>query len=303
VNPCRWDFISDNHAVYGVKRLCRVLGVSRSGYYRHLATAQARSEREQAEQRLVEEIREVHSGHRGAYGAPRIHAELRARGRRVNRKRVTRLMRVNGIVGRHLRRGKRTTIADRAAVRVPDLVGRDFTARTLDVKWCGDITYIPVAGTWLYLATVIDICSRRVIGWSIADHMRSELVTDALESAVRARGGHVEGVIFHADHGAQGGFNRSSQHLVFGGVDGSASRVDAGVDGQVADEVAGGAGASTGGGTPVLAGDRQGVARRGGGSRGRRVAGCGRTLVPPRWRHAADGTRPAVRPVPVLWRA
>jgi transposase InsO family protein len=213
VRTRRWDFISAHRADCGVKRLCRVLGVSRSGYYRHQATEQARAERQAQEQRTVIEIRTIHAEHHGAYGAPRVHAELRARGWRINRRRVTRLMRINHITGRHLRRKKRTTIADTTAPPAPDLVMRDFTADALNAKWCGDITYIPVGPTWLYRATVIDICSRRVVGWSIAEHMRTALVTDALEMAVAARGGDVTGVVFHTDRGAQGGFNWSSQHL------------------------------------------------------------------------------------------
>jgi transposase InsO family protein len=203
VSPYRWDFISDNCADFGVKRICRVLGASRTGYYRHLATEQARIERQAEEKRTVSEIRAIHAEHQGAYGAPRVHAELRARGRRINRKRVTRLMRINHIVGRHLRKKKRTTIADRTAPPAPDLVMRDFTADTLNTRWCGDITYIAVGTTWLSPATVIDICSRKVVGWSIADHMRASLVTDAIEMAVAARGGRVHGVVFHTDRGAQ----------------------------------------------------------------------------------------------------
>ncbi|WP_329529405.1 IS3 family transposase [Streptomyces sp. NBC_01462] len=203
VRSRRWAFISDNRADFGVKRICRVLGTSRAGYYRHLATEQDRAERRAVEARTVAEIRAIHSEHGGAYGAPRVHAELRARGHAINRKRVTRLMRVNHIVGRHLRRKKRTTIADKTAPPAPDLVMRDFTANTLNTKWCGDITYIPVGATWLYLATLIDICSRKVVGWSIADHMRTSLVTDAIEMAVVARGGRVHGVVFHTDRGAQ----------------------------------------------------------------------------------------------------
>ncbi len=205
MRPRRWDFISDNRAAFGVKRICRVLGASRAGYYRHLATEPARVGRQAEEKRTVAEIRAIHAEHHGAYGAPRVHAELRARGRRINRKRVTRLMRVNHIVGRHLRKKKRTTIADRTAPPAPDLVMRDFTADTLDTRWCGDITCVAVGTTWLYLATVIDICSRRVVGWSIADHMRTLLVTDAIEMAVAARGGRVNGVVFHTDRGAQYG--------------------------------------------------------------------------------------------------
>lgn len=199
----RWDFISDHRAEFGVQRLCRVLGTSRSGYYKHLATEDARADRQAEEATTVAEIRAIHAKHRSAYGAPRVHAELRSRGRKINRKRVTWLMRINHVVGRHLRRTKRTTIADKSAPPVPDLVMRDFTASAVDTKWCGDVTYIPVGSSWLFLATVIDICSRRVVGWSIADHMRTELVTDAIEMAVRTRGGDVRGVVFHSDRGSQ----------------------------------------------------------------------------------------------------
>ena len=203
MKTCRWDFISTHRSEFGVQRLCRVLGTSRSGYYRHLATADARTERAAEEAATVAQIREIHTEHRGGYGAPRIHAELRELGVRINRKKVTRLMRGHHIVGRHLRRGRRTTIPDPHASAVPDLIGRDFTAEALDIRWCGDITYIPVGSSWLYLATVIDICSRRVVGWSIAEHMRTELVTDALDMAITTRGGVVDGVIFHSDRGAQ----------------------------------------------------------------------------------------------------
>ena len=124
-------------------------------------------------------------------------------GHTVNRKRVERLMRREGIEGRHLRRRKRTTVPDRLAPPAPDLVRRDFTAADLDEKWCGDITYVQVGAAWLYVACVIDIRSRRVLGWSMAPHMRAELVIDALQAAVATRGGDVTGVIFHADHGSQ----------------------------------------------------------------------------------------------------
>ncbi len=199
----RWDFISDHRADFGVQRICQVLGVSRSGYYRWLAAAEAREVRRAADDALVAEIREIHTGHRGTYGVRRVHAELQGFGHTVNRKRVERLMRINGIEGRHLRRRKRTTVPDRLAPAAPDLVRRDFSAENLDEKWCGDITYVQVGGTWLYLACVVDICSRRVLGWSMASHMRTELVIDALTMAVATRGGSVGGVIFHADRGSQ----------------------------------------------------------------------------------------------------
>ena len=203
MKTCRWDFISENRAGFGVQRICRVLQVSRSGYYQWLAGAKARTVRQAAEDELVAEIREVHTAHKGTYGVRRVHAELRGFGHIVNRKRVERLMRINRIEGRHLRRRKRTTIPDRLAPPAPDLVQRDFSAGHLDEKWCGDITYVQVGGTWLYLACVIDICSRRVLGYSMATHRRAGLVIDALTMAVAARGGRVDGVIFHADRGSQ----------------------------------------------------------------------------------------------------
>ncbi len=199
----RWDFISAHRADFGVQRICRVLGVSRSGCYRWPAGAEARQARRAADDALAAEIREIHADHKGTYGVRRVHAELRSFGHTVNCKRVERLMRREGIEGRHLRRRKRTTVPDRLAPPVPDLLWRGFTAADLDEKWCGDITYVQVGGTWLYLACVLDICSRRVLGWSTATHMRAEPVIDAMTTAVATRGGHVTGVIFHADRGSQ----------------------------------------------------------------------------------------------------
>ncbi|MFG2480957.1 IS3 family transposase [Streptomyces fagopyri] len=203
VKTAAWDFISAYAENFGIKRICRVLEVSRSGYYRWITGAPARAVRQADEDALVEEIREIHTEHLGNYGALRIHAELRGFGHTVNRKRVARLMRKHAIVGRHLRRKKRTTVPDRLAPPAPDLVRRNFTADVLDEKWCGDITYVQVGASWLYLACVVDMCSRRVLGWSMASHMRTELVTDALKAAVATRGGDVTGVIFHADRGSQ----------------------------------------------------------------------------------------------------
>jgi transposase InsO family protein len=122
----------------------------------------------------------------------------------VNHKRVERLMREHEIVGVHLRRRRRTTRRDPAAQAAPDLLGRDFTAAGLDRRWCGDITCLRVADRFLYLATVLDLHSRRLVGWSLADHARAELAADALEAAVATRGGTIAGVVvFHTDHGAQ----------------------------------------------------------------------------------------------------
>jgi transposase InsO family protein len=145
----------------------------------------------------------VHRASDGTYGVPRITVELRADGERTNRKRIARVMRSINLAGLRLRRRPRTTIADPAAAKAPGLIGRDFTASRPNTNYVGDITYLPVdGGKFLYLATVIDLASRRLVGWAIADHMRTELVIDALDAARRTRGS-LAGAIMHTDHGAR----------------------------------------------------------------------------------------------------
>lgn len=201
----RFQFVDDHRDAYEVKRLCEVLELYRSSYYKWLSGRQARMARQHRDRVLVERIREVHGESGGAYGSPRVTAELRETGLRVNEKRVARVMRAFSITGIHLRRRVRTTVPDPAAALVPDLFQRDFTAPEPGLKYMGDITCIPLAGgEFLYLATVLDCFSRRVVGWSIADHMRTSLVTDALRMAARTRGG-LDGATFHSDHGAQYG--------------------------------------------------------------------------------------------------
>ncbi|MFE0452860.1 IS3 family transposase [Streptomyces sp. NPDC058914] len=201
----RFQFVDDHRDTYEVKRLCHVLDVNRSSYYKWLAGAEARAARQHKDRVLAEEIREVHGESGGAYGSPRVTAELREKGRRVNEKRVARIMRRFSITGIRLRRRVRTTVADPAASPVPDLFQRDFTAAEPGRKYMGDITYLPLAGgEFLYLATVLDCFSRKVVGWSIADHMRTDLVADALRMAASTRGG-LDGAVFHSDHGAQYG--------------------------------------------------------------------------------------------------
>lgn len=200
----RYRFISDHHASYGVARLCRVLAVKRrQGYYEWLAARPARQEREQAEAELVEEIRAIHTEHQGRYGSPRVHDELRRRGRRVNRKRVERLMRQHDVVGISRRRGRRSlTKQDATAVPPPDLIGRDFTAPAPGQRLVGDITYLPTEEGWLYLATTIDLFNRKVTGHAMAEHMRADLVCDAARLAHR-RGLVEPNAIFHSDRGSQ----------------------------------------------------------------------------------------------------
>jgi transposase InsO family protein len=185
-----------------VKRACALLEVSRAAYYANRADSP--STRQQLDQELTEHIRQAHQTSKGRYGAPRIHAQLRRDGHRHGRKRIARLMRAAGLHGRTPRRFKRTTIADPAAAARADLVRRDFAvdAAAVNTRWCGDITYIPTWEGWLYLATVIDIASRRIVGFAMAEHLRTELACDALTNAIAARD-PAPGVIFHADRGCQ----------------------------------------------------------------------------------------------------
>ena len=184
-----------------VSRSCVLLEVSRSAYY--CWAAHTPSLREVSDAELAKLITEIHTGSRGTYGAPRVHAELQDEGVACGRKRVARLMRREGLVGVSPRRYKTTTIADPDADPIVDLVKRAFGPDTieLDTIYAGDITYVRTWEGWLYLATVIDLGSRRVVGWSMADHMRAELVCDALGMAIEHR--RPGGLIFHSDRGSQ----------------------------------------------------------------------------------------------------
>jgi transposase InsO family protein len=181
-----------------------VAEVSRQAYHdRRAREAAGPTPAEVAEAELVEEIREIHGELDGVYGEPRITEELVGRGWRVNHKRVERLMRVHGIVGVHKPAKVRTTIPAEDAPPLPDLIGRRFAPGEPDVAWCGDITYVPTGEGWLYVASVLDLGSRRLLGYSMADHMRTELVADALTMAAGERGGHTDEIIFHGDRGSQ----------------------------------------------------------------------------------------------------
>jgi len=185
-----------------VKRACQLLGVSRSAFYAHRRGTT--SQRKHEDLVLLERIRQAHQDSHGRYGAPRIHAVLARAGHRHGRKRIARLMRTGGIRGRAPKRWRATTIADPGAAARADLIGRDFRAdaAALNARWCGDITYVPTWQGWLYLATVIDIASRRVVGYATAEHLRTELIAAALTNAVAARRPG-PGVIFHSDRGCQ----------------------------------------------------------------------------------------------------
>lgn len=186
---------------WSISEMCRTLGVSRSGYNDWVSREP--SARELTDRSLAVEIEAIWECSDRTYGAPRIHRWLRKQGFGVGRKRVARIMRVNGWEGESGRRRVRTTVVDRGATAAADHVKRDFNPPGPDTTWAGDITYLRTGEGWLFLATVIDLYSRRVIGWSVANHMRTELVASALEMAVATRGGAVDGVVFHTDRGSQ----------------------------------------------------------------------------------------------------
>ncbi len=189
---------------FPIDAACEAAEVSTSAYYDWLARSAEPTEAEWEEAILVNAMWEIHHGHDDTYGSPRMTDELRRRGHCDNHKRVERLMAAYGLYACDGRRKKvRTTIPDVSAPPLPDLVKRNFSIGSPGERACGDITYIPTAEGWLYLADVLDLGSRRVVGFAMAEHMRTELVAGALDMAVAARGGDVTGMIFHHDRGAQ----------------------------------------------------------------------------------------------------
>jgi putative transposase len=196
-----YRLIDAEKAHHPVSQLARVLGVARAGY--HAWACRPPSDHDQSDALLGEQIRQIHARSRGTYGAPRIHAELRlGLGVHVSRKRVARLMREHGLQGVHRRRRGGLTRRDPAATPAPDLVQRRFAPPGPDQLWVADITQQRTDQGWLYLAVVLDAFSRRVVGWSMADHLRTELVLDALEMAISQRQ-PPPGLVCHSDHGCQ----------------------------------------------------------------------------------------------------
>jgi putative transposase len=198
----RYRFIEVEKVSHAVRTLCRVLQVSRATYYHW--HHQPLSEWAQDDAGLTTKIAAIHARSRLTYGAPRVQAELQTMGHSHSRKRVARLMRLAGLAGRHPRRFRRTTISD-PLTSIPDLVQRDFAATRPNQLRVGDITYIRTWEGWLYLAVLLDCYSRRVVGWSMADHLRTELPLEALRMALARRGPAPE-LSHHTDRGWQGEF-------------------------------------------------------------------------------------------------
>ncbi len=185
---------------FAVMKMCRVLGVNRSGYYSYLR--RGLSWRHEENRRLVEKIKDIWHGVRGVYGSPRITAELRSQGFGCGKNRIARLMRKNGIKARIRKRFKVTTQSDHSLPIAADLVERDFSAQAPNELWLSDITYIWTWEGWMYLAVVMDVYNREIVGWALHDRLKKELVATALRKALLKRD-PAPGLIFHSDRGSQ----------------------------------------------------------------------------------------------------
>ena len=197
----RFRLIADHQDAWPVRIMCDALSVSPSGFYAWRSRSESR--RKIANRELLVDIRRIHAQHRERYGAPRIHAELRAEGHTISRKRVARLMRRHGIRARAPRRYRVcTTDSKHSLPVVENLLDQNFVANRPDQVWLADITYIPTAHGWLYLAVILDLFTRKVVGWAMRDHMRAELTIAALTMAIQRRR-PAAGLIHHSDRGSQ----------------------------------------------------------------------------------------------------
>jgi transposase InsO family protein len=196
----RFAFIATEKAAFPIRLLCRTLHVSRAGFYAWHARAPAR--RRGADERLGIEIAAIHAESRQRYGSPRIHAELQDRGCRTGRKRVARLMRVRGLAARRRRRFRVTTQSQHPFPIAPNLLARQFERAVPDQAWVTDITYIPTGEGWLYLAVILDLCSRFAVGWAMSERITDDLTLDALDMAL-ARRRPAQGLLHHSDRGSQ----------------------------------------------------------------------------------------------------
>jgi len=220
----RYRFIAaEKQAGRPVARACSALEVSRSAYYQRSGEE---SSRQQADAQLAGRIVSIHRESRGTYGSPRVHRQLLREGRRCGRKRVARLMRLSGLAGRCRRRFRPTTVADpEARDLAPDLLKRAFRPQGfgLDQAWVGDITYLRTGEGWCYLATVLDLASRRVVGFAMAEHMRAGLICEALDMALKSRRPR-PGLVFHSDRGSQYTSRQFRELLAAWGIRQSLSR-------------------------------------------------------------------------------
>ena len=293
-------FIDSQRTDHGVPHAVslRALDVAPSTFYKHLNRALAQVQvRRQA---LDAEVKRVFGSSWGAYGSPRVRARLRRDGMPVSKKAVEASMARRGLSARPNKK-KGLTSQNPAHTAPEDLLRRDFSASGVKQKQCSGFKEVNTAEGPVFLATVLDLCSRRMVGFATSDsYPTAELAKAAINTAVATRGGNIDGVIFHSDRGSRAGFSRSSRHLGLGVFDGSPAT--SGGSGDAAEvEVAWSSEVSSGCRSGVLGGDRQGFAARGGIGGGRCGAGCGRAVVPQRWRHAAvRRQRPAFAPLSVF---
>jgi putative transposase len=292
--------IDAEKANYPIAFMCRLLRVPRSSFYAW--TNRVETPTQARRRTLAAAIAAEFKASRQTSGCRRITAALNRAGIECSVGLVADLMRELGLAAVQPRAYKRTTVPGQDALPAPDLLERDFSAAAPGQRLVGDITYLRTGEGWLYLATVIDLATRMVVGWQLAAHMRTTLVTDALQMAIHA--GHVApNAIFHSDRGTQGGLNRSSQHPVITEVFDGATSAAGGSGFAARDALAGPADAGPACGARVLALDRAGKAHGGRRTRGRRVHASRVALVSPRWRHAAAEPGRAHRPLPVVPRA
>ena len=195
-----YGFIEAQKANHSVSLICRVLGIGRSGYYAW--RGRSASSRAVADASITEKIRSIHRESRGTYGYLRVHAQLRSLGISAGRKRIARLMRAEGLAGCRVKTFVRTTRRDPDARPVADLVGRRFISDGPNLLWVADFTYVPTGEGWMYLAFVLDVYSRKIVGWSMAEHMHAELVVSAIDMALCRRKPE-PGLIHHSDRGVQ----------------------------------------------------------------------------------------------------
>jgi len=293
----KYAFIQRHRRVWPISVQCRVLEVSVAGYHEHFVRRASDAQRRHlSDDALLVHIKAIHAETHGGYGWPRTWKELLARGIRVGKERVQKLMQLHGIRAKGKKRFKVTTDSNHDLPIAPNLLDRQFTVDAPDKVWAGDITYIATDEGWLFLAVVIDLFSRQVIGWSLRQDMTRDIVIDALRMAwFKRHPSKQAGLIFHSDRGSQGGFNQSLQHVPTGGVD-EAEEVEVGSIAEAQAAIARqAAGAASRGAMAVLEGDRTGTCQRGRGRDRWRVAGCRQPLVPTMRRYASIQSR-TIRP-------
>ena len=294
-------FIEAHKERFGVEPICRVLQFAPSTYWS--AKRRPSSDRARRDQRLLGEIRRVHTENFGVYGARKIWAQLNREGTSVARCTIERLMRSIGLRGAVRGKPRRTTVPCQTSPRPQDLVDRNFRPPAPNRLWVADITYVRTFSGFAYVAFVTDAFSRRIVGWSASRSLRADLALTALEQALweRGRSGNsLDGLIHHSDRGSQTRFNRSKQHLDVEVNDGASAWVDGHADGEASDAVAGQAPDPSEGGAGVLVQDRRGPHERGRRHRVRRVRSCGFAVVPRTWRDADDRVECAFGQVSVV---